>query len=149
MSIIAFPVFANQTTSIDNHERFISGTMNQVDCVTDSQTKLMLIKAPTSTKYTWQDANKYVKTLTTCGFKDWRLPTREEQIALQTDIGNYAAFAWFNTHGFSNIQTDFYWSSETYAPQPKDAWGIYMYSSKVYNEVKTGLNYVWAVRSTK
>ncbi len=127
--------------------RFIVGKDLQADCVVDSTTNLMLVKTPPALKYTWSNANKYVKSLNLCGFKDWRLPSKEEQMQFQSDIGSFAPFAWFNTHGFSNIQTDFYWSNETYTQDPKDAWGVYMYSAKIYNERKSGLNYVWAVRT--
>lgn len=129
------------------NDRFIQGSGSQDGCMIDSKSNLMLAKNPDITKLSWYDANKYVKGLKLCGFNDWRLPTRQEQIKLQSDIGNYAAFAWFNTHGFNNIQTDFYWSKDTYIKNNNDAWGIYMYSSKVYNEPKSSLNYAWPVRN--
>ena len=127
-------------------ERFVKGSGSEAACVVDTKNHLMLVKAPPVSKYNWDNANKYVKELKLCGFSDWRLPTKEEQIELQNDVGAYATFAWFNTHGFDNIQTDFYWSSDSYVKDNHDAWGIYMYSSKVYNEPKSNLNYIWPVR---
>ncbi len=109
---------------------FIQGTGSQSACVTDAKSHLMLVKSPPAIKYNWGNANKYVKELKLCGFSNWRLPTKEEQIELQQNTGSYAAFAWFNTHGFDNIQTDFYWSGDSYSKDNNDAWGIYMYSSK-------------------
>jgi hypothetical protein len=127
-------------------ERFIQGTGTKSACVIDAKSHLMLVKSPPITKYNWKTSHMYVNGLKLCGFSDWRLPTKEEQIELQQNIGSYAAFAWFNTHGFDNIQTDFYWSGDSYTKDNNDAWGIYMYSSKVYNEPKSSLNYIWPVR---
>ncbi len=127
-------------------ERFVQGAGSESACVIDAKSHLMLAKSPPATKYNWDNANKYVKELKLCGFNNWRLPTKEEQVELQKNIGSYAAFAWFNTHGFDNIQTDFYWSGDSYTKDNHDAWGIYMYSSKVYNEPKSSLNYIWPVR---
>ncbi len=126
--------------------RFTPGSGTYAGCTTDKHGHLIWATTPTSAKYTWSNAKAYVKNLKLCGFNDWRLPNKEEQMALQSNVGNYAPFAWFNTHGFNNIQTDFYWSSETYGPNTSDAWGIFMYSGKVYNEAKSGKNYVWPVR---
>ena len=129
-------------------DRFILGLGAKSKCVIDTQNHLMWDKSPSSVRYTWDKANIYVKGLNLCGYTDWRLPTKEEQITLQRDATtvSYAPFAWLNTHGFSNIQTEFYWSSESYTLDEKDAWGFYMYSGKVYNESKTHKNYVWPVR---
>lgn len=141
MGMLNFSVMADS--------RFIKGNGKSSPCVTDSKTNLMWVKIPPSSKYTWDEAVDVVKKLNYCGYQNWRLPTREEQYELQSDAGHYASFAWLNTHGFSEIKTDFYWSQDIYTGDTAQAWGFFMYSGKTYNEPKNQLNYIWPVRDNK
>lgn len=146
--ILAINLVAMSASSFAT-ERFNAVSTDKAECISDQRSNLIWMKAPLAKKYTWAGANSYVKALTLCDYTDWRLATKEEQIFLQSNAGDYAPFAWFNTHGFTGIQTDFYWSSETYAEDRNTAWGVFMYSGKVYNEVKSGQNFVWPVRDNK
>jgi hypothetical protein len=130
-------------------QRFISGTGTQQLCITDTTTNLMWSKSPLPGTYTWQEAQNATRKSTLCGYNDWRLPTRVEQYELQSEAGYTAPFAYLNSHGFSQVQTEFYWSSDVYQDDPATAWGFYMYSGKVYNELKTHKNFAWQVRNVK
>lgn len=130
-------------------KRFIQGIGVNKYCVIDNKTNLMWSKSPLPGKYTWDGAVKTIKQSRLCSYSDWRLPTKEEIYNLQKNSGYYAPFAWLNTNGFDNVQTEFYWSNEEYVADQDSAWGFYMYSGRVYYEPKTNKNYAWQVRNIK
>jgi hypothetical protein len=45
-----------------------------------------------------------------------------------------------------NVQSNNYWSSTTYAPNPNNAWNVNLNNGNVNNNNKTNSNYVWPVR---
>jgi len=99
------------------------------DCVTDNLTGLMWAKdanLPNGTK-TWQGALDYVASMNAgsglCGFKDWRLPNVNELESLINSVEANSA-NWLNTQGFSNVQSDYYWSSTTNASSTDYAWVV-------------------------
>ena len=76
----------------------------------------------------WQGALDYVACLNTnryLGYNDWHLPNRKELKSLvnyhQTHNGT-----WLNGQGFSNIQSNSYWSSSTEASSSHHAWTVYV-----------------------
>ena len=115
--------------------------------VTDSKTGLILLKnANCFGRKEWQDAMDVVAGLAgngTCGLVDgstpgqWRLPTRGELDVL---------IAAKNSSAFSGVQTDFYWSSTTYAVSTSNAWNVNLGSGYVDYYGKEGDYYVWPVR---
>ena len=124
------------------------------DCVTDNLTGLMWAKNANlpDRKKTWQAALDYVASINNgaglCGYKDWRLPNVNELESLVN--GGEADFAtWLMGQGFSNVQSDFYWSSTTSAFYTGHAWIVYMWDGQVtyYGIVKSDNYYVWPVRS--
>jgi len=147
--LILLPLLALSSNFSFASQRFITGKNNQELCIIDTTTNLMWSKSPLPGKYTWQEAQDTAHKSTLCGYNDWRLPTRVEQYELQAEAGYTAPFAWLNSHGFHQVQTEFYWSSDVYQDEPTTAWGFYMYSGKVYNELKTHKNFAWQVRNIK
>jgi hypothetical protein len=115
-------------------------------CVTDNLTGLMWVRSPDSTARTWQQVLDYANGLSLCGYTDWRLSNVNELEGL-VNAGQSNSATWLNTQGFSNVQSDYYWSSTSVAYDPNDAWIVYMWSGYVYAVKKSDGNYVWPVRS--
>jgi hypothetical protein len=92
------------------------------DAVVDTTTGLIWQTAE-SKAMTWKKALAFPKTLTVCGFTDWRLPTRMELLSL-VDLTKYSPA--IDTSYFQNCQSDWYWSSDPLASSPGGyAWYVY------------------------
>ena len=117
------------------------------DCVTDNLTGLMWVKSPDSIARTWQGALDYANGLSLCGFTDWRLPNVNE-LESMVNAGQSNPAAWLNTQGFSNVQSDEYWSSTSYAYSTSGAWIVGMWGGYVSISGKSDDSYyVWPIRS--
>ncbi|MBF0591264.1 MAG: DUF1566 domain-containing protein [Nitrospirae bacterium] len=57
-----------------------------------------------------------------------------------------APYSWLNSQGFTNVQSDLYWSSIAYVGNTSDAWGVNMGDGDVNSDDKSKDNYVWPVR---
>lgn len=77
-----------------------------------------------SERMTWDEANKYAKSLG----EGWRLPTRGE-----------LCDAYDN--GVKDFKSDNYWSSSTYTKDTTDAWDVDFYNGYVDISTKTKCNY--------
>ncbi len=128
--------------------RFTAAT----NTVTDNLTGLMWTQdanLPAATK-TWQAALDYVTSMNTgagtYGYTDWRLPNRKELESL-VNAGQANPATWLNSQGFSNVQSNDYWSSTSYAYYTSHAWIVCMYDGYVGAYGKSDSNYVWPVRS--
>ena len=84
---------------------------------------------------------------------DWRLPNRNELASLvQKGYYNPAVpnttgtGQWSEGDPFNNVQSYSYWSSPTDASTTVSAWGVNVYSGRVYDFSKTSYGYVWPVR---
>jgi hypothetical protein len=118
--------------------------------ITDNLTGLIWTKSgnlPAAAK-TWQEALSYINTLNSSnylGHNDWRLPNRNELESLvnkqQPDMAT-----WLNAQGFTNVQSNYYWSSSSYAKYPSYAWFVSMGSGGVGYDVRYNNFYVWPVR---
>jgi hypothetical protein len=141
-----------QTGVAEPSPRFTVGTGAGDQCVTDNLTGLMWTSnanLPTVVR-TWQQALDYANTLVLCGFDDWRLPNRKELRSLiNYSLANNAAT--LNTLGFSNVQSNLYWSSSTYVPTTDplaaNAWVALMRDGGETFFDKTGSHFVWPVRA--
>jgi len=74
---------------------------------------------------TWEDAFTYIKELNKrayCGFRDWRLPSREELRTMVDYNGQTPATDW---KFFSDCLPAFYWSKDNNNKEPLFAWGVY------------------------
>ncbi|RJQ21247.1 MAG: DUF1566 domain-containing protein [Nitrospiraceae bacterium] len=117
------------------------------DCVTDNLTGLMWSRNANLAGYMyWNAALNYANNLTLCGYSDWRLPNRKELRSL-IDYSNYGP-ALPTGHPFTNVQSNYYWSSTSYASDTSSAWIVSMWNGFVYNFIKDYYYvYVWPVRS--
>jgi hypothetical protein len=113
---------------------------------------------------TWYDAMKWVAGLGhgLCGLSDgstagdWRLPTKTEWMAMvayakrfysNPALTNGAGTAqWTSGNVFTNVQSDYYWSSTTYASNTALAWTGFMGDGSVGHNVRSSIYLVWPVR---
>ena len=117
------------------------------DCLTDNLTGLMWVKAPDSTRRTWDIALTYANGLTRCGYDDWRLPNINELESL-VNAKEADTATWLNTQGFTNVQPHYYWSSTTYASDTIRAWGVVdMDTGGVGADIKVNTYFVLPVRA--
>lgn len=128
--------------------------------ITDTLTGLIWLKnANCFGTVDWATALIDAKGLTSvgneCGLFDgstagqWRLPNVNELMTL-VNLEESDMATWLNTPaqpGFSNVQSDYYWSSSTYAILPSYAWIVNMYGGYDSPDGKAGtFYYVWPVR---
>jgi len=129
------------------------------DCVTDNLTGLMWAKnanLPNKPK-DWQAALDYVASINTgsglCGHQDWHLPNINELESL-VNAGEANTATWLISQGFSNVKSDYYWSStsltggnSSYA-WPVDMWSGAMqwHAGSTCNHSKSNFYYIWPVR---
>lgn len=126
------------------------------ETVIDSVNNLMWVRKPVWTSgHAW---NKPDIPSSYCNYTDWRLPTKDELTGLVEHAKNLGATPpytnWFNSHGFSNILPQYYWTStsaelkddEEYTPY---AWYVELGTGKEGKAIKTGDYNVWVVRSIK
>jgi hypothetical protein len=121
---------------------------NNEDVVVDTRTGLMWARNGNiaGKKMNWNDAMAWVKTLEIGGYRDWRLPTKEELDSFAKLGGNLYS-KWFNANGFSNVQSFAYWSGTTMANFSGGAWNVSMYDGLVGDGGKLANAYVWPVHS--
>jgi len=81
------------------------------------------------------------------GYTDWHLPNVNElESLINAEQSNTAT--WLNTQGFSNVQSDLYRSSTSYALSGAGAWLVGMWGGYVDADDKSNEDhYVWPVRS--
>ena len=119
---------ANYATGDDGtYQKGWSGTRftdNGDGTITDNATGLMWVAGPTAagigSSYLWATAVSNCEDLTYAGYSDWRLPNIKELMSI-VDYGDATAPAIDQTY-FTECQSDFYWSSTTYAPFAPYAW---------------------------
>jgi len=110
----------------------------------------------TEKSVSWDEANDYIKQMNRkkyAGFGDWRLPTKEEFVALVKyakgqDIRN-SLHELFKKTGFKNVQSDYYWSSTTDADVAGMVWILDTYTGELNTSGKTNNNYIWPVRTNR
>ena len=90
-------------------------------CVKDNQTKLIW-STETISNVTWVDAQTTATTYSHCGYTTgWRLPTRRELLSI---VHHGASSLAIDSTYFPATQSDWYWSGDTYAPDPTKAWYV-------------------------
>jgi hypothetical protein len=97
---------------------------------------------------TWQHALDYIKKLNSehyLNYTDWRLPNTRELRSL-ADYELYGPALPLN-YPFTNVQSDYYWSSTSGADDTVGAWIVGMYGGHVSYGYKTSSNFVWPVRA--
>ena len=130
--------------------------------VTDNLTGLIWLEnANCFGRKKWQDGSTYpaleaALTLNSgeCGLTDssvegdWRLPNVRELFSL-IDSSQPTAAPWValpSGHPFSGVQSNYYWSSTTYAHSTVNAWYVSLYDGVVDYGNETCTYYVWPVR---
>ena len=120
---------------VEKNERF----KKVGDCWLDKETNL-LWSSTLPKEMTWQKAIDACKNLDFNGHKDWRLPTVKELISL-VDYEKYDPAT-----EIPNTESNFYWSSTTFADFTDGAWYVGFNYGNVYNRGKANAFYVRAVR---
>lgn len=146
-----------QTTSYDAHSED-DGALRQgvswpdprftasSDCNIDNLTGLIWSKnGNLANAQNWQRALDYIASLNAgdglCGRRDWRLPNLHEMKSL-INRGAADASVWLNAQGFSNAQSNIYWTSSNYQAK---AWELNMESGTSTFAAKNTPAYVWPV----
>ncbi len=115
------------------------------DIVTDTTTGL-LWQDNTDTKTvkkSWIEAVDYCENLTLGGYSDWRLPNINEFKSIVDRSKSNPAIV----DGFTNVRSDFYWSSTTTASASYDAWNVHFCYGNVTIHSKTHSYCVRCVRA--
>ncbi len=129
-------------------------TDNGNGTVTDNLTGLVWLKnADCFGTQTWANALNSANTLNSgeCGLTDgsaegdWRMPNRKELRSLIDYSQNIPALP--AGHPFTNVRTNFYWSSSTDANIFVFVWAVNMWDGDVITGPKVGNTYVWPVRA--
>jgi hypothetical protein len=115
---------------------------------TDPSSGLMWVRNGnfSNKKLKWDDAIGHVKNLNYGGYRDWRLPTKEELEAFSKLNGENSYSEWFNANGFNSVQSGYYWSSNTHVNYTNSAWIVNMDDGVVTYSNKSNPYYVWPVR---
>ncbi|KJR42172.1 secreted protein containing DUF1566 [Candidatus Magnetoovum chiemensis] len=118
---------------------------SSTDIVTDTLTGLMLPRNGNLGTMEWIDAVTYANNFTLCGYSSWYLPNVIELESI-LNAGQSDSASWLNTQNFSGMQSNWYWSSTTYAYQTDLAWLIDMHTGIVEYDYKiNNYNYVLPV----
>ncbi len=81
-----------------------------------------------------------------CGYSTgWRLPTRRELLSIVHN--GLSAAPMVDASYFPSTQSNWYWTSDTYAPSPSYAWFVYFYNGFSLASNKSTTYYVRLVRS--
>jgi hypothetical protein len=108
--------------------RFVMGTGDAANCMTDNLTGLTWVKVPDSSSVarTWQSALNFADGTTYCGLDGWRLPNINELESL-IHLGRVDGTEYLEESGFIGVDYGTFWSSTTYTADPSRAWVVLMY----------------------
>ena len=96
---------------------------------------------------TWREAFEFIESLNNdryAGFSDWRLPNRRELFSIVSHSHINPSLP--PDHPFLNVFQGYYWSANTCARLPDQAWYVHFGGAKVYRGMKHASNMVWPVR---
>ena len=141
------PAWSKKIT--DASKRFVTAWGDSTGikyAILDTETGLVWEASPDATARTWADAVAYAYAKEVGGRKGWRLPTVEELASLvDTSVSGSPKLP--SGHPFTNVQSNFYWSSTTDVSTTSNAWVVNFSSGNVDGYFDKGYNgYVWCVR---
>ena len=115
------------------------------DCINDSLTGLVWLKAPDSISRSWADALTQVSSTNACGYTDWRVPNINElESLIHAELSDTAA--WLNTtQGFSGIQAGKYWSATTISVDSTRAWYVTLNEGYIEMDYKASSYYFYVL----
>jgi len=115
--------------------------------VLDRETGLVWEQSPSTSLFSWLNAQLHCNTLATGGRLGWRLPTIQELASL-VDQNNPGGDYLPPGHPFSIVLPAYWWiwSATTTAGNASVAWFVYLKLGGVSSSDKTDLFYVWCVR---
>ncbi|WP_028572920.1 DUF1566 domain-containing protein [Desulfonatronum lacustre] len=118
-------------------QRFVD---NGDGTVTDTATGLMWTKdADPFGRLNWDDAMLRCTFFSIRGISGWRLPSKDELVAIRHAIQG--------GHPFTGVQSSYYWSSTHDADYPGNAWSVSMSNINVNFNYTTLTFHVWPVRA--
>lgn len=115
---------------IDTKGKKLKESAKKWDAVLDSTTGLMWAVKEISKGLSWKEACALPATLSTAGFKDWRMPTVNELFAL-VDSAKYSPA--IDTAFFPGCKKGWYWTSTPAAASPSgSAWYVHFSNGYAY-----------------
>ncbi len=135
--------------------------------LSDTVTGLTWLKQANCIQGSWADTVSAVNNLASgqCGLMDgstagqWRMPNRFEMLSLAVRSVTFSIAAFYDgayTRNLNDItgpvvfttfeDSQFYWTSSTYASDPTQAWTVYSCDFGAYNMPKSAVGYTMAVR---
>ena len=94
---------------------------------------------------TWKDAVNFCQDLVIGNRKGWRLPTKEEFIAILDTSQSDPALP--DGHPFANLKDPFpiYWTGTTYEGNNESAWAVGLHQGRVSDNLKLFDSLIWPV----
>jgi hypothetical protein len=145
----AGPYYANPSwdQQLPASTRFIVLSNWASAAVLDRETGLVWEKSPSTSTFTWLNAQIHCNVLNVGNRKGWRLPTIQELASLvDGDPANTSSPRLPPGHPFTNVQSSFYWSATTSAPNTSNAWAVFFVNGNVLNVDKDNNTFFWCVR---
>ncbi len=111
--------------------------------VTDNVTNLMWTKdANPIGQRNWNNAMSMCRSFSINGIGGWRLPSKDELVALYDVMQG--------GHPFAGVQSSFYWSSTPHSRHTDSAMVVYMvHGGAMIDTIKTNAGHVWCVRTAQ
>jgi hypothetical protein len=135
-------------TTTANCPRFIVLSNMSSAAVLDRETGLVWEKSPSTSTFSWYNAQFHCNGLTVGNRKGWRLPTNQELASL-VDLSVAPPGPTLPAgHPFSNVQSSNYWSATTVAIDASNAWDVDFANGFVVVDGKSNNVdfFVWCVR---
>lgn len=117
--------------------------------VTDRKTGLVWARNAGLSEFplTWKEAFSFVDDMNRnryAGYSNWRLPNRRESFSLVSHSRVNPSLP--EDHPFANVFHGYYWTANTCARLPGQAWYVHFGGAKMYRGMKDASNMVWPVR---
>jgi hypothetical protein len=165
MSFVASPSYAQTTangpyyanpswdqtltcTTLATCPRFIVLSNMNSDAVLDRETGLVWEKSPSTTRFSFEDAELHCVDLNVGGRTGWRLPTIQESMSLVDRSVPSPGPTLPSGHPFSNVQSSsLYWSASTFAGNTDAAMAVFFANGFVGGAARSvAVTFVWCVR---